>query len=89
MPSFSALMTSAPARLIVPPMTLSPGRLLTGMGSPVIRLSSTADPPSITSISASSAASSIPSPSSPTAADAPRATSVLVDMSRRETESPS
>ena len=47
-PIFSATMTSAPLVLSVAPITLSPGRLVTGIGSPVSIDSSTALSPSST-----------------------------------------
>ena len=47
-PTFSARITSAPLVFIVAPISLSPTRLLTGIGSPVSMDSSTALPPSTT-----------------------------------------
>jgi hypothetical protein len=47
-PTFSARSTSAPDALTVPPITLLPGSLVTGMDSPVTRDSSTDERPSTT-----------------------------------------
>ena len=46
-PTFSAFITKVPVRLTVPPITLAPASLVTGMGSPVIEDSSTALRPSL------------------------------------------
>ena len=51
-PTFSARTVRAPAPLTVPPNTLAPGSLLTGMLSPVSMDSSTVDRPDSTSPSA-------------------------------------
>ena len=48
-PTFSARMTKPPLRLIVPPMTLAPPSLLTGIDSPVTIDSSSVERPSISS----------------------------------------
>ena len=48
-PTFSARSTKVPLVLSVPAITLAPGALVTGMDSPVIMDSSTAERPSITS----------------------------------------
>ncbi len=47
-PTFSAVMTSAPVPLMVPPMTLAPAAFSTGIDSPVTIDSSTVLVPSVT-----------------------------------------
>ena len=65
-PTFSAVITSDPVPLMVPPMTLAPGAFATGMDSPVTIDSSIAPAPSVTDPSTGTASPGLTRSRSPT-----------------------